>query len=94
MPGMVPTAVEALKLATPMTLDVVAYAILRRMASPRQKLKVRVVGGWVIGSVDGWGSWTGGRGKGVLWGQPQGAPTGRSTQTGKFPSLVPIQCRI
>ena len=44
MPGMVISTVESLVYLTPMAYDVVTFAILKQLASPKKKLKVSV--GW------------------------------------------------
>ncbi len=41
MPGMVTSIVESLKYLTPMAFDVMTFAVLRQLASPKKKLKVR-----------------------------------------------------
>lgn len=40
MPGMVTSIVESLKYLTPMAFDVMTYAVLKQLASPKKKLKV------------------------------------------------------
>lgn len=40
MPGMVTSIVESLKYLTPMAFDVMTFAILKQLASPKKKLKV------------------------------------------------------
>lgn len=40
MPGMVTSIVESLKYLTPMAFDVMTFAVLRQLASPKKKLKV------------------------------------------------------
>lgn len=44
MPGMVTSIVESLKYLTPMAFDVMTFAILKQLASPKKKLKAS---GWV-----------------------------------------------
>ena len=41
MPGMVISTVESLVFLTPMAYDVMTFAILKQLASPKKKLKVR-----------------------------------------------------
>ncbi len=40
MPGMVTSIVESLKYLTPMAFDVMTFAVLKQLASPKKKLKV------------------------------------------------------
>lgn len=40
MPGMVTSIVESLKYLTPMAFDVMSFAVLKQLASPKKKLKV------------------------------------------------------
>ena len=40
MPGMVTSIVESLKYITPMAFDVMTFAVLKQLASPKKKLKV------------------------------------------------------
>lgn len=44
MPGMVTSIVESLKYLTPMAFDVMTFAILKQLASPKKKLKARRAG--------------------------------------------------
>ena len=67
MPGMVTSIVESLKYLTPCAFDVMTYAILKQLASPKKKLKVRrgpVCGGArACAAWSGW-NWAGGQGGG------------------------------
>lgn len=45
MPGMVTSIVESLKYLTPMAFDVMTFAVLKQLASPKKKLKVSRAGG-------------------------------------------------
>lgn len=47
MPGMVTSIVESLKYLTPMAFDVMTFAVLKQLASPKKKLKVRAQPGAV-----------------------------------------------